>query len=85
MVPPSELIALFRKASLDIVQVRAHRYRRDLEEFLDIAGPEAGARAEIIGLFRDWLQQDESGLFVRREGGRIVFDHTQWTILGIRH
>jgi len=35
-------------------------------------------------MMREWSPRDESGLFVRREGGRIVFDHTQWTVLGIR-
>lgn len=84
MLPPSEVIGLFRRVPVDIVQVRAHRYRRDLEEFLDIAGPETRARDEVTRFFRAWTSRDESGLLVRREGGRIVFDHTQWTILGIR-
>ncbi|MGI0148014.1 MAG: hypothetical protein ACREDF_00590 [Thermoplasmata archaeon] len=52
--------------------------------YLDIAGPETWARDEVTRLFRAWTSRDESGLFVRREGGRIVFDHTQWMILAIR-
>ena len=84
MVSPSELLELFRRASLDVTQLRAHRYRRDLGEFLDIGGPGPAERKEVLDLFRAWTSRDESGLFVRRERGRIVFDHTQWTVLGIR-
>ena len=84
MLPPTEMLGLFERAPLEVAQVRAHRYRRDLEEFLDIGGPEPAARGEIVGLFRKWTSCDESGLLVREEGNRIVFDHTQWTVLGLR-
>ena len=84
MVPPSELVMLFRRADLRIAQVRAHRYSRDLEEFLDITSPEPSAREEIARRFRAWTIRDECGLFVREETGRIRFDHTHWTVLGTR-
>lgn len=84
MIPPSELIALFRRAGLDVVQVRAHRYARDVEEFVDVTSPEPAVRAELSRLFRGWIARDESGLFVREEDDRIRFDHVQWTVLGIR-
>jgi ubiquinone/menaquinone biosynthesis C-methylase UbiE len=84
MLPPNELVSLFLRASLRIVQVRAHRYRRDVEEFLDIAAPKPAAREKALRLFHEWASHDVSGLFVRNEGERIVFDHTQWTLLGIK-
>lgn len=84
MLPSTELVGLFLRNGLQIVQVRAHRYRRDLQEFLDIAAPETAAQEKILRLFRAWTSHDVSGLFVRKEGERIVFDHTQWTVLGIK-
>lgn len=84
MVPPSELLDLFSQADLRVGPVRAHRYTRELEAFLDIASPPSDARAKIVRLFTAWASKDESGLLVRTENGRIQFDHTQWTILGTR-
>ncbi|HKW43618.1 MAG TPA: class I SAM-dependent methyltransferase [Thermoplasmata archaeon] len=84
MVPASELIDLFHRARLRVAEVRAHRYARDAEEFLDVTSPEPSVRAELLRLFRGWTDHDESGLFVRYERGRIRFDHTQWTVLGVK-
>ena len=84
MVPASELIDLFHRAGLRVAEVRAHRYARDADEFLDVTSPEPSVRAELSRIFRAWADHDESGLFVREESGRIRFDHTQWTVLGLK-
>ncbi len=52
MLPPSELLDLFRTGDLRIDEARAHRYRRDLEDFLDITSPEPAARADVVRQFR---------------------------------
>jgi ubiquinone/menaquinone biosynthesis C-methylase UbiE len=84
MVAPSELKRFFEAARLRIVAVRAKRYERDLEEWLDITAPPQTDRSEAVRLFRQWVSHDSSGLRVRRVRGRIRFDHTQWTMLGRR-
>lgn len=84
MLPSGELLRAFAGASLRVSGIHEKRYTRVLEEWLDVTSPKADARSEVLRRFERWLSRDESGLHVRREGGKILFDHTQWTILAAR-
>lgn len=84
MVPPSELIRLFGDAGLHIAAVRARRYERELEAWLDVTKPPWPDREEVIRMFETWASVDGASLNVRRIGDRLRFDHTQWTILAVK-
>ncbi len=84
MVPPSELKQLFGDAGLRIATVRARRYERDLEAWLDVTSPPPSDREEIIRMFEAWVSVDGAGLNVRRTEGRLRFDHRHWTILAVK-
>lgn len=81
MVPPSELRRFFEAAGLEVLEVVEKRYPRWLDEWLDITSPPLENPHRVEGLFETWTGRDESGLSVRREAGRVRFDHTQWTVL----
>lgn len=84
MVTGSELLRHFERAGLAVARIEEKRHPRSLSDWLDITSPPAEARAAIVARFEAWIATDSSGLHVRRASDTLRFDHTQWTVLGIR-
>ena len=74
-LPRSEFERLFASMGLEVVAAPSGTMDYDVDEWMAHGGPPASAAAEIVRLFEASLDEDRSGLAVRREGGRLRFSH----------
>jgi len=84
MVTGSELLGLYERAGINVSKIVERRYTRSLTDWLDVTSPAPETRAAILARFEAWLEADTSGLHVRRGSEAVQFDHTQWSVLGVR-
>ena len=71
----TEFEQLFREAGLEVLQRPTSKIHYELEEWLGHGGPNEEAAREIRRLFEASLDDDRSGLKVRREGKDLKFTH----------
>lgn len=76
-----ELRGLVEREGLEVVASPTGVIDYDVEEWLAHGGPPAEARAEILRLFRESLDEDRMGLDVRLEGDTLRFTHRTLALL----
>jgi ubiquinone/menaquinone biosynthesis C-methylase UbiE len=74
-LPRSEFERLFASIGFGVVAAPSGTMDYDVDEWMAHGGPPASAAAEIVRLFEASLDEDRSGLAVRREGGKLRFSH----------
>jgi ubiquinone/menaquinone biosynthesis C-methylase UbiE len=75
-LPESELARILAQEDLELVARPRSTLHYSVEEWLDHGGPNEAATREILALFEATLDEDRSGLAVRREEGVLRFSHT---------
>ena len=74
-LPRSEFERMFSSAALEVLSASSGKVDYDVDEWMAHGGPPAETAAEIVRLFEASLDEDRSGLAVRREGGKLRFSH----------
>jgi ubiquinone/menaquinone biosynthesis C-methylase UbiE len=74
-LPASELLALFAAAGLSVARDIRSSMDYDLDEWISHGAPSEDARAEIVSRMESALEDDRTGLRVRREEGVLRFSH----------
>ena len=74
-LPQSVFHQLFENAGLTLVRQVVSSLDYDLEDWISHGGPPEAARRQIVSLMKNCIGNNESGLRVRREDGRLSFSH----------
>lgn len=74
-LPGSEFERMFSSIGLEVLAAPTGKVDYDVDEWMAHGGPPPATAAEIVRLFEASLDEDRSGLAVRREGGTLRFSH----------
>jgi ubiquinone/menaquinone biosynthesis C-methylase UbiE len=83
----AEFEELFRRSRLELEQVRTHRSRRHLDEWMRTspAAADSSGRRKLRDLMLDSIPRDKAGLNPRQSGDDVAFSHeTAWFLLSLR-